>query len=35
MWWAWYKKLWEDRLDRLEAYLKTLRKKGNDHDRND
>ena len=24
MWWLNYKQLWEDRLDRLAAYLKTL-----------
>ena len=30
-----YRKDWEDRLDRLEAYLKTLRKKGNNNGRND
>ena len=24
MWWQWYKQLWEDRFDRLAAYLKGL-----------
>ena len=24
MWWQYYKQIWEARLDRLDAYLKTL-----------
>ena len=26
-WWLWYKQLWEERLDRLAAYLKRLQTK--------
>jgi hypothetical protein len=28
MWWQYYKQIWEARLDRLAAYLKTLMEKG-------
>ncbi len=28
--WLWYKRLWEERLDRLAAYLKRLRTKEED-----
>ncbi len=29
--WTWYRKLWEDRLDRLAAYLKRLQDTGDRH----
>lgn len=32
--WEWYRKLWEDRLNRLAAYLKKLRE-GGDRDAGD
>ena len=28
MWWQYYKQIWEARLDRLAAYLKTLQARG-------